>query len=297
MTTPNFIIGGTLPAGSGHLYGLLKQHPEVYLAEPMQPECNFFVKSGQYEQGIGHYLDTWFADVKDQVAIGERSSLLLSSEAGPARLRAHFPQMKLIFLVRNPVDRAYANYRFTVLAGFDALTFEQALDAEDARVEEASKDAFWAEIQPHAYFRRGLYAEQVDRWYDLFPAEQILLMRSDQLIKNQVAALERIFAFLGIRTDVNVEDFPDFSSPSVVDAALQSRLREETPVGFDHAIQRLRQEQAPESDIDRMVRANVKASVEPLPTELRARLTERYRPSNDALLERIDFNIDDWFDT
>src|SRR6185436_7726416 len=57
MRRPSFIIAGTLPSGTGHLYGLLRQHPEIYLPAVMQPECNFFCKSGLYEKGIEYYLE------------------------------------------------------------------------------------------------------------------------------------------------------------------------------------------------------------------------------------------------
>lgn len=294
MTLPNFIIAGTLPAGTGHLYGLLRQHPEVYLAAPMQPECNFFFKSGLYAKGIGYYLETWFPDISGRKAVGERSSLLLSSEKAPARVAKHLPDVKLIFLFRNPVDRAYANYRFTALVGYEDLVFEDALEAESRRMAEAAQDPFWSEIQPHSYFHRGLYADQLQRWLGYFPASQMLLMRSDELLRDQDGALRKIYHFLDVDESFVAQPFPDFSSPSVIDVKLQARMRKETPVGFDTAIQRLREHLPPETELDRRVRANVHGGYDPLPTVLRRRLAARYSEPNQRLKAMVPFPIDDW---
>jgi hypothetical protein len=76
--------------------------------------------------------------VKNQQAIGERSSLLLPSDFAAKRLKASFPNIKLIFCLRNPIERTWGNYRFSVLEGLKDLSFEKALDCEIKRISEAS---------------------------------------------------------------------------------------------------------------------------------------------------------------
>jgi hypothetical protein len=294
MRPPNFIIAGTLPSGTGHLYGLLRQHPDVYLPAVMQPECNFFCKSGLYEKGLAYYLARWFEDVGSQRAVGERSSLLLSSALGPARVAKHLPDVRLIFLLRNPVDRAYANYRFTALAGYEDATFEEALEAEPLRTQQASRDAFWSEIQPHAYVGRGFYAQQLERWRRHFPAEQVLVMRSDELLRDQAGALRKVYRFLDVDDAFEAEDFSDFSSPAVHDVKLQSRLRREAPHEFDAAVQCVREGQPPRTDLERAVCANVQAGYPPLEPALRRRLTALYAASNRQLQSLVSFPVDDW---
>jgi hypothetical protein len=294
MRRPSFIIAGTLPSGTGHLYGLLRQHPEIYLPAVMQPECNFFCKSGLYEKGIEYYLERWFADARNEKAVGERSSLLLSSVLGPERVAKHLPDVRLIFLLRNPVDRAYANYRFTALAGYEDATFDEALEAEPVRFEEASRDAFWSEILPHAYVGRGYYAQQLERWLEHFPAEQMLLMRSDELLRDQAGALRKVYRFLDVDDGFDAEDFSDFSSPAVFDAKLQSRLRREAPKEFDAAVQRVRERQPPRTELERAVFANVQTGYAPLAEALRRRLTAQFAPSNRQLRSMVTFSLDDW---
>lgn len=293
---PNFIIGGTLPAGTGHLYGLLRQHPDVFLAPPMQPECNFFFKTGEYERGLNYYQERWFSEVEGEQAIGERSSLLLFGPWAAERLARDLPQVRIIFLLRNPVDRAYANYRFTALSGFETQSFEAALENEDARISEAhAQGTFWGEIQPHAYFSRGLYGDMLAAFTDRFPAEQILVMRSDELLKEQDRAMGKIFRFLKVDDGFIAQDFAEFSSPGVVGVVVQSHLRRDYPDSFDAAVQRIRAGVPGESDLDTAMRVNVQGGYEKLSPELRESLTERYRPANEALRPVVPFAIDDWF--
>lgn len=296
MLLPHFIIGGTLPAGTGHLYGLLEQHPEVYLAPPMQPECNFFFKSGEYAKGLDYYSTRWFSGVSGQKALGERSSLLLSGPWVPQRLARDLPRVRLIFLLRNPVDRAYANYRFTALAGYEELSFEDALERERERAAIAhSQGTFWGELQPHAYFARGLYYEQLLGYLRHFSGDRMLLMRSDELLKNQDEALRKVYAFLGLDEGFRAKPFSDLSSPAVRDLGLQVRLRREFPDQLDAAIQRIRQGLPPAAESDRVVYANVHANFAPLADGLRRMLARRYAESNRLLSSLVPFSVEDWF--
>ena len=294
---PTFIIAGTLPAGTGHLYGLLAQHPEVFLAPPMQPECNFFFKTAEYEKGMGYYEEKWFSAVRDERAIGERSSLLMSGAWVPERVARHLPEVKLIFLLRNPVDRAYANYRFTALAGYEEMSFEEALANEGSRMAEArARSLFWGEIQPHAYFHRGLYFDQLSAWLTRFPREQMLLMRSDELLQDQNTALRKVYAFLGVEAGFVAADFQDMSSPAVRDVRLQAKLRAEHPADFDQSVQRLREGLPPATPFDHLLRANVMEGYEKLSPDLRRELTARYADQNRRLADLVPFSIADWLE-
>lgn len=293
---PSFIIAGTLPAGTGHLYSLLVQHPEVYLPRPMQPECNFFFKSDEYERGLEHYQERWFGAVAGEAAVGERSSLLLSGgERVAERVAEHLPQVKLIFLLRDPVLRAYANYRFTALAGHEELDFPTALATEPERMEAArQRSRFWGEIQPHAYFSRGLYADQLAPFQARFAPEQLLVMRSDELHKDYEASLTRLWRFLGVDASFQPGPVPDFSSPAVRDVKTQAALRGEAPEAFDAAIQRVREGSPPANEFERRVRANLQEGYDPLPAALRDDLAARYREPNQRLAAQVSFSIADW---
>lgn len=290
---PNFIIAGTFPAGTGQLYSLLRQHPDVYLPMPMAPECNFFLKTQEYERGLPYYQERWFSKCRGQRAVGERSSLLMSGEGVAERVHGHLPGVRLIFLVRNPVDRAWANYRFTALAGLETLSFEESLEKEDERTA-AETRLFWREIRPHSYFRRGLYAEQLENFRRLFPPEQILVLRSDMLLKELVPTMSRIFAFLGLQPLKSISPCQDFSSPSVVDPRRQAELRERFGAAFDPAIQHLREGGAPRNLCERELATNLRNGKDSLPRPLHLELSRRYLEPNRRFQELVDFSVDDW---
>ena len=161
---PNFIIGGTAAGGTSFLTAMLVQHPQVYLPKEMRPEPHYFYKSWEYSKGLDYYLERWFSHVpNDSIAIGERSSSYLFGGREVARkIVAIYPKMKFIFTLRNPIERTWANYRYTVLQGLEDLPFEEALAGEERRIKEQT--GIWAEIQPYNYTGRGFYGKHRIPW-------------------------------------------------------------------------------------------------------------------------------------
>jgi hypothetical protein len=113
------------------------------------------------------------------------------------------PQARLVVLVRNPVDRALSQYNHEVALGREPLSFEEALDAEEERlrgeVERMTADPgyFSHEWWSHTYKARGRYAEQLERWLDVFPGEQLLVLSSDELGSEPERAHAQVLEFLG----------------------------------------------------------------------------------------------------
>jgi sulfotransferase family protein len=113
------------------------------------------------------------------------------------------PDAKLIALVRNPVDRAFSHYQHEVALGREALPFEEALAAEEGRLRGEEErmlgdpayfsDAWWN----HTYLARGRYAEQLERWLAVFPAGQLLVLPSEELLAEPQRAHARVLDFLG----------------------------------------------------------------------------------------------------
>ena len=155
---PNFLIGGAGTAGTSFLSSILMQKPEVYLPKNMRPEPHFFYKSWEFKKGKNYYLNKWFKNVpKDKIAIGERSSsYLFGSEEVANKIYSYYPKMKFVFVLRNPYERAWANYRFTALNGLENLSFIESIKVEYSRLKKLNRK--WSEIKPYSYVgrRRGL---------------------------------------------------------------------------------------------------------------------------------------------
>jgi len=113
------------------------------------------------------------------------------------------PDAKLVALVRNPVDRAFSHYQHEVALGREPLSFEDALTAEDDRLRGEEErmladpgyfsHAWWN----YTYRARGRYAEQLERWFALFPREQLLILPSEDLLGAPESAHARVLEFLG----------------------------------------------------------------------------------------------------
>jgi hypothetical protein len=114
------------------------------------------------------------------------------------------PHVRLIAILRNPVDRAYSQYQFERRGGFEELPLEQALDQEPERlageaermVNEPGYQSF--AYRHHGYLARGRYAQQLERLYDLVSPSQVLVLQSELLLADPNAVLDRVWRFLGL---------------------------------------------------------------------------------------------------
>ena len=110
------------------------------------------------------------------------------------RIRALLPHVKLIALLRDPVERALSQVFHARRLGFEPLEPAAALAAEPARL--ASGDPY--SLQKHSYVARSRYLEQLQRYEALFPADQLLVLRSEDLFQDTARVWERILRFLGV---------------------------------------------------------------------------------------------------
>ena len=193
---PDFIIAGAPRAGTTWLYMLAHRHPQLAMAKPMVPEPKFFLVDDLWRRGIDYYSSHWFDSLPAGRVVGEKSANYLESPVVAERIHRVLPRVKLIFLLRNPVDRAYSNYLWSRQNGLEVESFERALALEEQGEQELSPGLRYA--RPHAYFSRGLYARHLARFFDYFPREQVLLLRHEDIMvrPDYVAALFQ--SFLGV---------------------------------------------------------------------------------------------------
>ena len=195
---PDFIIAGAARSGTTWLYCLLEQHPEIYMAKPVRPEPKFFLVDEIYQQGIAYYAHTWFSTVGGKAkVVGEKSTNYLENANVAKRIYQHLPQMKLIFILREPVQRAFSNYLWSRMNGLEDKDFETALSLEAERERNLPEKLRYA--RPHAYFSRGLYAQMLRPYFELFSKEQILCLRYEDIIDKPEVLAKQIHLFLDIQ--------------------------------------------------------------------------------------------------
>ena len=194
---PGFLILGAQKAGTTALYAYLRWHPGI--TGPAWKEVSYFDR--HYRRGTRWYRGQFPLRAGDRL-VGEASPGYLFHPLAPERVRATVPDAKLIALLRDPVDRALSHYHHEVALGREALSFEEAVDAEPERTRGEQErlvrepgffsHAWW----DYTYLARGRYVEQLERWFAVFPREQLLVVPSEELAGRPDETYAKILDFL-----------------------------------------------------------------------------------------------------
>lgn len=193
---PNFFILGAAKCGTTSLYNYLKHHPDIYMS-PVKEPC-FFCETFQVVKNPVDYARL-FEGVENQSLIGEASHVYLTSPSSAVTLQAFFPGARFIVILRHPADRAYSLYHHMRRYGYETIgSFEKALAAEEKRFHSKWFQNHCSQyLYNFLYFRSGLFAEQIQRYYKLFDPRQFYFLTLDRLRDNCEAELGEIFEFLG----------------------------------------------------------------------------------------------------
>jgi lipopolysaccharide transport system ATP-binding protein len=214
---PTFIIIGAQRAGTTSLYDYLSRHPDVAVAVTppgdvwWSKEVHFF--DYRFWRGLDWYRSCFPLALSRSIArrrgrglvAGEATPTYLLHPAVPERVAATLPDVRLIALLRDPIERAYSHYQLMVRTRREKLSFEDALDAEEERiageVERMLADPRYksAAFRDHTYVTRGLYADQLERWFKHFPREQLLVLGAEEFLAQPAETYEEVLSFIGLR--------------------------------------------------------------------------------------------------
>jgi hypothetical protein len=208
---PDFLVIGAQRGGTTSLYDYLVAHPSIVGAMPSKGVHYF---DTAYPRGLrwyrGHFptaLKATYVEARHGAPMltGEASPYYLFHPEVPSRVAADLPSVRLVALLRNPVDRAYSQYANELARGFEHLSFEEALEKESERLagEEAklgSDDGYVSVAhQHHSYLARGLYVDQLERWHAVFPRDRLLVLSSERFFADPGASLDVVYDFLGVQ--------------------------------------------------------------------------------------------------
>ena len=196
MRLPSFLCLGTQKGGTTTLHNLLAQHPQVFL--PACKEVHYFSLHDQ--QPLSWYAEHYSAAQPGQ-RCGDITPYYLFHPRAPQRIQQVLPQAKLIVLLRDPVERTLSQVFHARRLGFEPLELEAALAAEAERLagsEERLREPGSSDYshQKHSYLSRSRYERQLPRYEALFPARQLLVLRSEDLFSATERSWEQIQAFL-----------------------------------------------------------------------------------------------------
>jgi Sulfotransferase domain len=195
-----FVIGGAQKAGTATLDAIFRTHPQLQMADIK--ETHFFDdESLHWDPPDYCWLDECFA-APDNRMRGEATPITLFWRPAIRRLHAYNPSIKIILLLRNPVERAFSNWQHEYAAGRETLLFKEAI-REKGRVRLAGKGETDPLRRYFSYIERGFYACQLGYLMQYFPSSNIHCELLEEFSSDQPAALRRMSAFLGI------EPFPE----------------------------------------------------------------------------------------
>lgn len=194
---PDFLIIGAQKSGTSSLWHYLSQHPGIKPA--YNKEIHYF--SFHYDKPMKWYR-SYFPRAKG--VTGEASTSYLFHPQAAERAAKHVPDAKIIVLLRDPVERAYSQYRHQVRQGREKRSFLEALKQEDKLMKEERKkmeadENYYSEAYDHySYQARGEYASQLKRWYKHYPKKQVLVIDYAELAEHPSIAANKALKFLGL---------------------------------------------------------------------------------------------------
>jgi hypothetical protein len=188
----DFIVAGAQKSGTTALNYYLKRHPRIAL--PIKKELHFFDNDALFASEPVSYesLHKMFRPAKPDSIAGENTPNYLYWPPALARIRNYNPAIKLIILLRNPIDRAFSQWNMQRVRGNDSLDFLDAVRAEPERLAKLPAE----KLRKFAYVDRGRYGEQLERALSVFPREQLLILKYEEFRAQQRELVDKVFQFL-----------------------------------------------------------------------------------------------------
>lgn len=188
----NFIIAGVQKAGTTALFDYLSDDPAYSLSRVK--EVHFFddesVDWAAADYAPYHAQFEW----ERQAIRGEATPIYLYWPRSVERIAAYNPAVRLIVMLRDPVERAWSHWKMETSRGVETHPFSWCIRQGRRRLFDAEP---WGAHREFSYVERGFYGEQVERLFGLFPREQVLLLQADDLRRDPGGTLDAVGGFLG----------------------------------------------------------------------------------------------------
>jgi len=285
MTLPNFIIIGAYKSGTTSLYHYLRQHPDIFMPNIKEPnffahekKTNLVMQEDQNQHTIND-IDTYtklFSNVNTEKAIGEASPIYLGTPFAAQRIKATIPDVKLIAILRQPIDAFYSDHNMRIR---DKRNLEN--DFRE-RVKGIGDQIDSGETSGPMYFK------QLKIYYDLFDASRINVYLYDDLRKNTLALVRNIYKFL------NVDDkfSPDFAGIHNIGGIPKVNVLNDI---LKKIIKKQKIQSTPllRNSLAKLQQLNM-TPFPPLSATLKSELTNIFRTDIQNLEKLIDRDLSDW---
>ena len=206
---PDYIVIGGQKCGTTSLHDYIKRHPNI--VPPYKKDSSFF--DANYFRGFQWYrahfplqnrMNALLAGGRHFIT-GEVTTTYMFHPLAAERAAKHLTgNIRFIALLRNPAIRAYSQYQHMKRTGRETVSFREAIQKENERLDgilqrvEAGDDEAHMIFRNFAYRARGCYAEQLERWFQCFSRDQFLILKSEDLFTDPEQFCKRVYDFLGL---------------------------------------------------------------------------------------------------
>jgi len=209
---PNFITIGGQKCGTTSLHYYMRAHPEISVSRIK--ETRFFCDPGNWHKGLGWYVQLFPKNARVRIESSPSYTNYPTERDVPQRIRDIIPEVRFLYVVRDPIDRAISHY-----------IHEFANSVEHRPIEVALSD-----LDNNPYIQRSLYFMQLEQFFKFFDESRFFIVYHKDLLLKRIETLRSVFKFLDVRSDVWSTEFNIIRHPSV-------QKRRNTAIGM--AIQRL----------------------------------------------------------
>lgn len=314
MRLPDFVVIGAAKSGTTSLYALLDRHPGVFMPNPK--ELEFFARDDLYAKGIDSYTG-FFAEAGPDQLVGEASTIYTLAPLFPdtaARLAEHAPGARLIYMMRQPVERAYSFYVQLIKTYQNSTrdltvpgSFEDFIDPGRASGAQGKVlTGFNAHLpdMPELCLAGSDYVLQIETWLAHFPRDQMLFLKFEDFVADRPAAMRQITDFLGlpplagaifdekgVTRNIAADHFSEMTDRRAVEDVKRRAgglwgLRRLLPAPLRKVL-RARVARTRPADS-----SHIPPKMEPA---TRAQLTERFRAQEARLMELTGLSFEDWW--
>jgi Sulfotransferase domain len=198
-TKLDFMIIGAQKSGTTSLHKYLERHPRLYMLP--EKEIPFFTNPEYCAKGWQWYSDLFFNEAPQDKLWGKSTPAYMTSLDVPRRIFEEMPHVKLIALLRNPIERAYSHYKMMVKREMESRPFLEVVD-DKLKAETIERERLFPPgTEDVGYVAMGEYSLILEEYFKVFPREQLLVLFTDDLKRNPAEVLKRVMRFLGLDED------------------------------------------------------------------------------------------------
>ena len=190
----HLLVIGAQRSGTTYLHSLLDAHPQITMARPARPEPKVFLSPELAALGPEWYRSTYFAHATTELVLGEKSTSYIEAPLAAARAREVLGEVDVVAVLRDPVQRAVSNWRFSTDNGFETRPLEQAL--RENLDGSSGWDSGATSVSPYAYLERGRYTSYLDAWWAVFHDSVHVVLLPELL--DAPTTLGDLYATLGV---------------------------------------------------------------------------------------------------